>query len=86
MKRVSTLLALVAISFALGVMPAFAGEEAPAEEGPVVVVGEEAEPPAEDAWTFRYLVPTLLVLTGVVVVGVVFAYGIRVKGRYRVSQ
>jgi hypothetical protein len=86
MKRVRVLLGLVALSFALGAMPAFAGENVPAEGDPVVVVGEDAEPPAEDAWTFRFLVPTLLALTGVVVAGVVLAYGVRVAGRYRVSR
>lgn len=89
MKRARVLLALVTLSFALGVMPAaFAGEtEAPSpESGPVVIIGEEAEPPAEDAWTFRFLVPTLLVLTGIVVVGVLVGYAVRIKGRYRVTQ
>jgi len=75
------------LSFALGAMPAaFAGQEAPAEGGPVVVVGDEVAPPAEDAWTFRFLVPTLIALTGVVVAGVALGYGIRIKGRYRVSR
>jgi hypothetical protein len=51
-----------------------------------VIVDEAAEPPAEDAWTFRFLVPTLLVMTGIALVGVVVAYRVRVQGRYRVSR
>jgi len=89
MKRLRILLALVTLSFAFGAVPgAFAGEaEAPSpESGPVVIVGEEAEPPTEDAWTFRFLVPTLLVLTGLAVAGVFVGYTVRIKGRYRVSQ
>ncbi|HSM01577.1 MAG TPA: hypothetical protein VK960_03925 [Acidimicrobiia bacterium] len=89
MKRLRVALALIAIVLALGAMPAAsAGEgEAPSpESGPVVIVGEEAEPPAEDAWTFRFLVPTLLVLSGVVVAGVLVGYAVRIKGRYRVIQ
>ena len=87
MTRLRILLALVTLSFALGAMPAaLAGEGTPAGGGPVVVVGDEAVPPAEDAWTFRFLVPTLIALTGVVVAGVAIGYGIRIKARYRVSR
>ena len=87
MTRLRILLALVTLSFALGAMPAaFAGGDSPAPDEPVVVVGDEVAPPAEDAWTFRFLVPTLLAMTGLVVAGVALGYGLRIKGRYRVSQ
>jgi hypothetical protein len=87
MTRIRLLFALLLLSLALATMPAALalGEPAP-EEGPAVVVDEEAEPPAEDAWTFRFLVPTLLVMTGIALVGVVVAYRVRVQGRYRVSR
>jgi hypothetical protein len=87
MTRLRVAFALITLSLALGAMPAASGQETPpAEGGPVVIVGEEAEPPAEEAWTFRFLVPTLLALTGAVVAGVVLAYGVRIKARYRVSR
>lgn len=87
MTRIRLLLALLLLSLALATMPAaFAQEEPAPEEGPAVIVDEEAEPPAEDAWTFRFLVPALLVMTGIALAGVVIAYRVRVQGRYRVSR
>jgi hypothetical protein len=87
MTRIQLFLAFCCLALTLGVAPAAlaAGEPAP-EEGPAVIVDEAAEPPAEDAWTFRFLVPTLLVMTGIALVGVVVAYRVRVQGRYRVSR
>jgi hypothetical protein len=87
MTRARTFIVLLLLAFALGAMPISLAQEdpAPANE-PAVVVGEEPAPPPEDAWTFRFLVPTLLVLTGIALVGVILGYGVRVKGRYRVSQ
>lgn len=85
MTRARTFFVLLLLSFALGAMPAASAQETPPAEGPVVIVGEEAEPPAEEAWTFRFLVPTLLALTGVVVAAVVLA-GVRINARYRVSR
>ena len=88
MTRLRLFLAVLTLAFAaLGAIPVALAGEVPAEPGgPAVIVGEEAEPPAEDAWTFRFLVPTLLAMTGVALVGVILGYGVRVKGRYRVSR
>lgn len=86
MTRIRLLFALLLLSLALATMPAALALGEPAPEGPAVVVDEEAEPPAEDAWTFRFLVPTLLVMTGIALVGVVVTYRVRVQGRYRVSR
>lgn len=87
MTRLRTFVVLLLLCFALGAMPASLAQEelAPSNE-PAVVVGEEPAPPADDAWTFRFLVPTLLALTALALVGVALGYGLRVKGRYRVSQ
>lgn len=86
MTRARTLILLLLLSFALGVLPASAQEDPAPSNEPAVVVGEESAPPAEDAWTFRFLVPTLLAITGIAIAGVILGYGVRVKGRYRVSQ
>jgi hypothetical protein len=53
---------------------------------PAVVLSDAA--PAEDdaAWTFRYLVPSLLVLSGLAIAGLFIWYGLGVKGRYRVAR
>ncbi|MDH3730455.1 MAG: hypothetical protein OES13_04965 [Acidimicrobiia bacterium] len=41
----------------------------------------------EDAsWTFRYLIPTALVLSVVITLVVVGRYGFGVRGRYRVKE
>lgn len=53
---------------------------------PVVVIDDAVADPGEEAWTFRFLIPTALALAGLVVVGVVIAYAFRVKGRYRVAR
>ena len=78
-----------------------AQEETPAEptnatvgEGAVVDIPEPAveivpEAPAEveAAWTFRYLVPTSLVIALLVVVGSIVAYFLKVvRTRYRLIQ
>lgn len=87
MTRARAFIVILLLLFALGTMPASLAQEEPAPGNePAVVVGEEPAPPAEDAWTFRFLVPTLLAVTGLALVGVILGYGVRVKGRYRVSQ
>lgn len=58
---------------------------APGEE-PAVVVSDAGAAEDEPAWTFRFLVPTLLALSGLALVAVVVGYGVRVKGRYRVAR
>jgi hypothetical protein len=81
---ITALLAVAALS--LGVGGAFAGDGASPGDGPAVT---QVEPPAldeDDAWTFRYLVPTLLAMGVLAVAATAFAYGRRVKGRYRLAR
>ncbi|HUG74225.1 MAG TPA: hypothetical protein VMM81_00920 [Acidimicrobiia bacterium] len=82
-----TITALLAVAvLTLGAGSAFAGEGAPPGDGPAVT---QAEPPAldeDEAWTFRYLVPTLLAMGVLAVVVTALAYGRRVKGRYRLAR
>ncbi len=53
---------------------------------PVLEAPPAEEEAGDDAWTFRFLVPTAIVLSTIVVVVVVILYGVRVRGRYRVKQ
>ena len=72
--------------FVLGVAPAIAQEGMTGENAPAVVIEEESAAVEEAAWTFRFLIPTLLGITGLAVVGVGLGYVVRVRGRYRVVQ
>ncbi|MBI5158431.1 MAG: hypothetical protein HZA58_10555 [Acidimicrobiia bacterium] len=86
MNRLRLFLALVAVALMLGVGPSSAQEAPSGGDTPAVVVDEGAPVPIEDAWTFRYLVPTVLALSGLIVVATVVGYGVRVRGRYRVVR
>jgi hypothetical protein len=94
MHRIRLLLAAVAILFVVGVPSALAGDAvglfAQADNldrtGPAVVVEEDAAAPEEEAWTFRFLIPTLIGATGLALAAVAIGYGVRVRGRYRVVE
>jgi hypothetical protein len=91
---------VVAAAFLLvGVGPVLAqeegGDEAPAVqtettfaegEAPAVVLSDDAAQEDEPAWTFRYLVPTVLAISGLTLAAVILSYGLRVRGRYRVVR
>jgi hypothetical protein len=87
---------LILIGFLIVLAPAaLAQEEAPADEPgavidvpePAVRVVPEAPIEVEPAWTFRYLVPTSLVIALLVVVGSIVAYFVKVvRTRYRLVQ
>lgn len=54
---------------------------------PAVEIVREAPAEVEQAWTFRYLIPTSLVLALLVVVGSIVAYFLKVvRTRYRLIQ
>jgi len=54
---------------------------------PAVEVLREAPAEVEQAWTFRYLIPTSLVIALLVVVGSIVAYFLKVvRTRYRLIQ
>lgn len=86
MSRLRTFLALTCLLFALGVAPALAQEEPPPGDEPAVVVEDGAALPTEDAWTFRFLVPTVLALSGLAIFATVIGYGVRIRSRYRVVR
>jgi hypothetical protein len=64
----------------------FAQEEPSPAGGPAVVLEEDGPGEDDEAWTFRFLVPTLLAVTGVALGATIVVYGVRVKGRYRVVR
>ena len=86
MSRFRLLLAFGLLFFVLGVAPAIAQEEMTGDNAPAVVIEDESAAIEEAAWTFRFLIPTLLGITGLAVVGVGLGYVVRVRGRYRVIQ
>jgi len=54
---------------------------------PAVVVGADDSAPPTPEWTFRFLLPTTLLLGGLAVVGTTIAYFVKVtKARYRVVE
>ena len=86
MNRLRLFLALVCLALMLGVAPSGAQEVPSGGDTPAVVVDDGAPVPTEDAWTFRFLVPTVLALSALIVVGTMVGYGVRVRGRYRVVR
>ncbi len=77
-------------------VPAVAQESPPAEAGstaevapmePAVVVQPPAKTETTQPWTYRYLVPLLIVLALVTVFGTVVQYFVRVvRGRYKLVR
>ncbi len=86
MQRLRFLLAAFLVLFVLGLAPAIAQEEMTGDNAPAVVIEDESPAAEEDAWTFRYLVPTLMGASGIAILGVALGYALRVRGRYRVTQ
>ena len=61
----------------------FAQEDA---RQPAVVVSEESGAAEDQAWTFRFLVPTVLAIAVLALGATLLAYVVRVRGRYRVAR
>jgi len=86
--RIAVLVIVVSIAASWTVPAAFAQEDAPPGEAPAIVVEAETEEAGESdqAWTFRFLVPTVLAMAGLAVAATIMLYGVRVRGRYRVVR
>ena len=88
MKRLAV---LVLMLLALAV-PAQALTPAPtvtaqvAQDAPAVVIDDSEGAPEEEAWTFRFLVPTLMVMTLALVAGLLLWYQQKFNRRYRVRD
>ena len=85
MHRFRLFVVALSLFAVIGVAPAFAQAETPEGNQPAVVVEDEAGDEEDEAWTFRYLVPTLIGGSGLALLAVVLGYGVRVRGRYRVA-
>ena len=78
-----------AAAIVVGVAVGGTNEEKAAVGGDVPVAtdgGGQVRAVEEDAWTFRYLVPSLIGASGIAIFGVALGYAVRVRGRYRVTQ
>ena len=90
MRRLIVVILLVltlgapAPAFAANLGPVF--QQAQDVEPPAVVIEEEEGTPVELAWTFRFLVPILWLLTVLLLVGTLFAYRRRLRKRFRVTS
>ncbi len=84
MNRLRLGFAVFAIALTLGALPAFA-QDTSGGDGPAVVVEEAPPPPAEQAWTFRFLVPTVLAVTGLALAATAVGYAAR-RRRYRLVR
>ena len=57
-----------------------------AQDAPAVVIDDSEGAPEEEAWTFRFLVPTLMVMTLALVVGLFVWYQQKFNRRYRIRD
>ena len=88
MKRLAALvlllMSLAVPAQAITALPTVATQQA--QDGPAVVIDDSGGLPEEEAWTFRFLVPTLMLLTLVMVVGLVVWYQRGLNSRYRIRD
>lgn len=88
MKRLAALvlvlMSLAVPASALSPIPTVAVQQA--QDEPAVVIDDSEGAVEEEAWTFRFLVPTLMAITGLLVVGLIVWYLQGFKGRYRVRD
>ena len=80
-----------AIAQATALQDSEEGELVPAEPAdsdlvPAEVAEEVAEEEAEQPWTARYLIPSFIVVTILLIGGIVLYYFIAIKNRYNVVQ
>jgi len=88
MKRLAALvlvlMSLAVPASALSPTPTVALQQA--QDEPAVVIEDSEGVPEEEAWTFRFLVPALMVITLGLVVGLVIWYQQGFKSRYRIRD
>ena len=88
MKRLAALvlvlMSLAVPASALSPTPTVALQQA--QDEPAVVIEDSEGVPGEEAWTFRFLVPALMVITLGLVVGLVIWYQQGFKSRYRIRD
>jgi hypothetical protein len=88
MKRLAALvlvlLSLAVPAHAITAVPSVVAQQA--QDGPAIVIDDSEAIPEGDAWTFRFLVPTVMALTVAMVVGLIVWYQRGFLRRYRVSE
>lgn len=88
MKRLAALVfvlvSLAVPAHAVTVVPSVAAQQA--QDGPAIVIDDSGALPEEEAWTFRFLVPTLMVMALAMVVGLVVWYQRGLNSRYRIRD
>jgi len=88
MKRLAALvlvlMSLAVPASALSPTPTVALQQA--QDEPAVVIEDSEGVPEAEAWTFRFLVPALMVITLGLVVGLVIWYQQGFKSRYRIRD
>ena len=86
MTRLRSSFAVLGLLLTLGVGPAAAQETTTTVEGgPAVLVQDPAAPAGDEAWTFRFLVPTVLATSGLALVATAIGYRAR-RRRYRLVR
>lgn len=86
MLRGRTIIAVATTLLILGAGPATTGDETPQRDAPAVTVVEAADSDGDEAWTFRFLVPTLIAMSAIGVGLTALGYLRSVKRRYRVER
>lgn len=87
--RLRVLFALLAVVVVIAVPTGVAALQATdlvAAAEPAVEAPPEAAEDEEQPWTARFLAPTVLLLGVVALGGSVLYYGIRIRGRYKVTR
>lgn len=49
-------------------------------------IAETEDAIEDEAWTFRFLVPSALILSVIVIIVAIIWYGVRIQARYRVAK
>lgn len=62
------------------------GDVLAVDDGPAVEAPEEVEEDEEQPWTARFLAPTVLLLGVVALGGSILYYGVRIRGKYTVTD
>ena len=78
----AALVVLVAVPPATATVPGSIGFQ----NQPAIVIDQQEEADEERPWTSRFLVPTSIAVTAVVLGGAAAHFLVRVKGRYRVTR
>jgi hypothetical protein len=84
---IAVLALLPAVTIAGGASAQEGGVDSANDRQPAVVIPDDEGGAEEaEAWTFRFLVPTVAAMSALALTVTVLWYGVRVRGRYRVAR